>query len=407
METSISSVSERRRNVRKKVTLITFSFFLLVLIGYLSFKFYQKRVFLQERFDIPAYTVWEQEAWRQSLLKDNPSLIQEALLSDIQYGINDKFTKSDAYFFTHRYFDNGGNIYEIYQYVEDHPELAFLKEAESIYPEIFELIRNRALPPVRSKAAMHAFLAYLEVLDVHGYSSLAVLGTLTNQYAKLAYFGSAIKDPENDRNAQQQVVDHEAEKAIFFGKKFGVGLTHLLENEGLTLDDMKNPARISSFGALKSITSRDLLVGLNQFAASLRYLRAAGKNVELVEAPLQGGDIFKFTMLYSKKYVPELRIFTSLLNASTLALVRPGSVAGMKSALQPILKLGVVESPEGVVKKILISRSFATQYFKGTTIENPDLDIYGKKNIVMLANLVPDFKGWLKSNGWNDGDFQP
>ena len=127
-----------------------------------------------------------------SLLGGDPKKLQNLFLEDIKNGKNDKFTKSAAYFITHRFFDNGGNIYEIYDYINAHPELAFLKEAEKIYPNIFDQIHKRTLPSIYVDRSYYAYLAYVEILNKHGYSDIAALGTAANQYAKLAHNNTAI-----------------------------------------------------------------------------------------------------------------------------------------------------------------------------------------------------------------------
>ena len=104
------------------------------------------------------------KAYFDSLLSNNPKELQNFFLNDIRNGVNDKYTKSDIYFITHRFFDNGGNIYEIYDYVEANPELTFLKEAENIYPGIFKLIKERKLEPYATDSGYYAYLAYVEVI---------------------------------------------------------------------------------------------------------------------------------------------------------------------------------------------------------------------------------------------------
>src|ERR1035437_752403 len=128
------------------------------------------------------------DAYYSGILKNNPAPLQNSLVADLQVGANDKYTKSDAYFVTHRFFDNNGNVYEIYEYVNSHPELAFLKEAEAIYPAIFKQIQNGTLPKTFVDRSYYAYLAYVEVLYKHGYTDIAAEGTLANEYAKLAYF---------------------------------------------------------------------------------------------------------------------------------------------------------------------------------------------------------------------------
>lgn len=404
--------TENPQNKKKKVIwwfIYTLGAFLVLsALGYGSFRIYHKYSLLKLRSDEVAYSVINNDAYRQSLLKNNPGLIQSAFLFDVQNNVNDKFTKSDAYFITHRYFDNGGNIYEIYNYVESHEELAFLKEAEGIYPDIFEQIRGNAIPMGYSNAALYAFLAYLEILDRHGYADLASLGTAANQYAKLAYFSKV--QPEQFSNDEQasRTKDLNISRSIVFAKKSHENLIQTLRENDLSASDLNgtlSEVKMERFGNLVDTVPHNFLVGINQYAASLRYLEAAGIDISAVESTVFPRDMFAFSMIYSKKFVPELEQFTSLLNASTLSLVSPNDVSGIRAALKPILKLGKMKKPEGIQIYFVKAKSEKKVFIEGTNTQKMNLDIYGKKNFVTLASIVPEFKAWLIKNGWNEVDF--
>lgn len=358
----------------------------------------------EERMNESLYSVKNDEIYKKSLLENKPQYLQDELVIDVQNGVNDKFTKSDAYFIVHRYFDNGGNIYEIYDYVNSHPEMAFLKEAEKIYPDIFANIKSKTVPAHASITAIHALLAYLEVLDNHGYADIAALGTLANQYARTAYFVSvSSKGNQTPAEMASSMVGIEGKKSILFAIKARESFAGLIRDysvaSGSIIDTNNLNQLLTSKDNLKKIdiVPHNLLVGLNQFASSLRYLKAAGFDPELVHSKVSANDIFAFNTVFAKKYVPELEIFTSLLDATTLYLVSPDDVAALKVALQPIINLGVFKKKQtDIVGKILGAS-------KGSLV---DIDMYGKRNIATLGNTVPEFKKWLLSNGWVESDFQ-
>lgn len=331
----------------------------------------------------------QNNAYWQSLIENNPAPLQNLFVEDVKTGKNTKLTKSAVYFITHRYFDNGGNIYEIYDYVNSHPELVFLKEAEAIYPSTFKKIAEGTAPSTYSGYGMHAFLAYLEVLDKYGYADVAALGTLANQYAKIA--DDIKKAPEQLPPSVNvsEYLQKEINKSLLFAEKAKSDVVRIIEGE-ITSND---------------IPDRDIVVGLNQYASALRYYEALGIDFA---SPKRAQEIFPFSTDYAKRLVPELYVFTSFLNASTLLMVQPGATEEARSVLAPVYNLEVKKGASNgiIIDKILHSRLESPSYFPGTKVRDINRDIYGKNNVVSLAKAVPEFKAWLVSNGWEEGDFQ-
>jgi hypothetical protein len=327
----------------------------------------------------------------RSLLKNDPTPLQNALIADIKDGRNDKYTKSDAYFITHRFFDNGGNIYEIYDYINAHPELAFLKEAESMYPKIFAQIKNRTLPSYFVDRALYACLAYIEVLYKNGYTDVAATATLANQYAKLAYFTTTIAKemPAEEGAKRAAYAPRDAKKAVDFLRLAENDIVGILDGT-ITSDD---------------VTPRDILVGLNQYGAAMRYLEVLGMASSSPLSSRDSREIFAYAIDFSHRHVPELRHFTALLNASTLALLPSGTSEETKIALYPILDLDLKSDKileTSVVHRVLDSRFEQKPQDVGDTLQ----DIYSKRNTLRLADKVPEFKNWLMANGWVETDFR-
>ena len=328
------------------------------------------------------------KAYYESLLQNKPEALQKSLVEDIKKGVNDAETKSAAYFITHRFFDNGGNIYEIYDYVENHPELSFLKEAEGIYPEEFLKLKDKKLPQTYTEVSFYIYLAYVEVLHKHGYVDIAGLATAANQYAGNTYFKviRSKKIPEGERGVYLKNMERDIKKALEFLSASNDDVVKILEGK-LTSSD---------------IPARDILVGLNQYASTLRYLEAMGINHTSAKT---SREIFTFAMDYSSRFVIELNIFTSLVNSSTLAILDSSTSEEIKMALGPILNFDTKKpsSYKGSVIKKIINSKFE-QKLEGSNYVR--MDIYSKWNVLLIANKVPEFKSWLMSNGWTEPDFK-
>lgn len=327
------------------------------------------------------------DAFDSSMLRNSPTSLQNLVIHDLQNGINDKVTKSALYFITHRYFDNGGNIYEIYDYIESHPELAFLKEAEKIYPKWFEQIKRKELPPSFVERTLYVYLAYVEVLEKHGYTDVAALSTAANQYVKTAYFTTTIAQEMSKKAGAKRSAraPQDIEKAKVFLAAAQKDVSDILDGK-LTEED---------------VTPRDILVGLNQYAAALRYFKALGINVSSLK---NDKEIFLYATEYAHRQVPQLVHFTALLNASTLALLDDSDPKEIKQALYPILEFDTNGSflPNSILHKVIDSRFEPKPDDVGSTNQ----DIYSKRNTLRLASKVPEFQTWLMANGWTEADFQ-
>jgi hypothetical protein len=334
----------------------------------------------------------DESIYRASLLEGKPGDLQDSLVLDIKKGVNDKDTKSAIYFITHRYFDTG-NIYEIYDYVEEHPELAFLKEAETIYPELFDMIRQKKMPPMYNNDAMRVLLAYFETIDNHGYSDIAILTTAANQYAKLAYATKTRgeEEPEYLDADKEKSIQRNADKSLYFMQKS--------EQEVSAIVDGTTDAN--------SITDRDVLVGLNQYAASLRFLDLIDRSFPSQKTAT---EIFEFSRKLSIEKVPDLMLYTHLLDASTLVLVSPTSTEQIDISLAPIYTYDTAADPvreNSVIDKLIKSKNFPEWVtVKGQILYVPNYGVYAKRNMILLAKASPKMKTWLLSNGWTEEDLK-
>lgn len=388
METKIETNEESSSFLkkRKRLVMVSFFFFILAVLLLILFFYYQAITSKQRMAEREAKS---KDDWIASTLRDQPEGVQNAFADDVKNGVNDQYTKADAYWITHRYFDTSGDIYEIYDYVNSRPQLAFLeKEAEAIYPDIFERLKKRDVP-VATDSARLACLAYIEALKNHGYTDIAGLGTAANQYAKTAYFAQVLADEIADRGraeARAIRVKRNIEKAIEF--------------EGYSRDSVQ--AVLDGKVTDKDVPARDILVGLNQYAGSLRYLEALGVKQD---SPRNAKEIFAFALEYSRKNVPQLLFFTSLLDASTLAISNPENPQELKEALYPILNFDTKKnklSDQSILNHVIDARFEPTPL----DIESTPLDIYSRRNVVRLASRVNAFRLWLVENGWTEEDFK-
>lgn len=370
-------MEEARRSSRKKVVLIVI---LLAALFLCAAVYYWFVIIPGNRADSSA------KAYKLSLVQNKPGILQEQLIGDLQSGVNDKYTKSAAYFVMHRYFDNGGDIYEVYKYVNAHPELSFLKEAESLYPKTFKRIQDGLAPSTYSDTGMYAYMAYVAVLWKYGYADVAALSTAANQYAKLAYaakMAMQAKPKAAPVPDSYQYVDFDIRHSVSFAKKAEGDVVKILKN-GITSGD---------------IPARDILVGLNQYASAIRYLKALGADYT---APVSAKDIFAFSIDYAYRNVKELYLFTSLSDATSLTLDSSSTAAEIQQALFPILDYAAsTNKPTGIMEKIVNARLEK----EPQTAAEIDFDIYGRRNVVMLGEKVPEFKSWLMKNGWQESDF--
>lgn len=329
-------------------------------------------------------------SYLQSVVKNEPEPLQEKFLQSVRNGVNDRYTKADAYFITHRYLDNGGNIYELYDYVNRNPELAFLKEAEAFKPMIFDMVRKGELPKTYNGYSLHAYLAYIEALDKHGYADVAGRATAANQYAKTAWTARAQPEAFPAGYNIEKHIKYMDDYALLFAEKAKDDVAAILEGR-LTENDL---------------LPHSMVVAVNQQASALRYFQDQGIEFQSTNTPEQ---MFAYSRDYSRLRVPWLHMFTCFLDASTIRLVSPEKTVEIARALKPVYESNVDQTgtvSNDVLLKIINSKSEVTSNFPGTDVPDLHLDIYGKRNVVSLAMIVPEFKVWLMNHGWQESDFE-
>lgn len=323
----------------------------------------------------------------QENLSGNPKKIKNFFLKDIRNGVNDEYTRSVIFLIINRYITNGGNVYEISDYVESNYELSFLKEAEVIYPKVFEGLKKRNLQLTYSDRGMYVYLAYLETLVKNDYGNIAIYGTLIGQYAKSAYFknmivneklrGEAVEYP----NYSQEEINNDTEKALVFIDKYRDTIVHSM----------------NSTSSLNQVKSRDLLEGVTQYASGLRYLeQKASSSVYSKESR----EMFNSATVFSYHFVKDYYLLVSLSNASTLLLLSSSTSNELRNAIYPFLSFDSTKDKlNGVTARIIAAK------YQNPQSKFASLNIDSKKNIISIGNRVPEFKKWLIYNGWGETDF--
>lgn len=301
---------------------------------------------------------------------DNPKALQSFFSDEVKKGNKDEIVKAAAYFITHRYFDNKGNIYELYDYSHSDPSLSFLTKAETIYPDIFKEIVEKKLSTKYSENGNLAYLAYVEVLSDNGYSDVAAFSTAANQYAKLAFVSSNILG--GSVYEQKMII-----KSLYFIKKADLELQAIF------------------LLGLKQVSTLDpcVVIGCNQYAHARRYYSRLGVPFS---SELTPEKIFSFSILYAKNKYPSLLVVAHILNASSLTMLHSPSSA-IEAAAAPLVALnpaGRELKEHGVSDRILKAK-----------FDLEEEGVYSKKNIVAIANNSISFKNWLLANGWTGSDF--
>lgn len=358
--------------------------FFLVLVPFLVFLY----AFVHEGIE-----VYQKVRFREQRSKEVESLLRGEdgggvsifFVDDIRNGINDEYTKKSAYLVFQRYIVSG-NIYELYDYVSSHTEFDFLEEAENLYPESFEKVRKRRLPFHHTDDGMYVYLAYLEILEKHGYGNEDILSSLAYRYAQMAYYKKMInKDKERGESLEypdytMDMMENDIRKSVFFANKIDDWIR-------IEVDD----------GMKEKAASRDSLENMVQYAATLRYLESLG--VDFVSTK-KSEEIFSSVSSYSYRFIPDMYLEVSLMNAATLLLVPSSSAFEIRNAIFPFLDYRVRDTGLiPVVGKMLRSRVEAehARYL--------DLSIYSKRTMISLSERVPEFREWLIMNGWHESDF--
>jgi hypothetical protein len=321
------------------------------------------------------------------LLSVDENIARSFFVDDVRNSVNDQHTKQSAYFVFQKYI-NSGNIYELYDYVNSHTELAFLKEAETLRPKDFERVRKKKTPFHYTDQGLYIYLAYLEILEKNGYANESILASLSYRYAQMAYYNRMITEDKlrgESLDYPSYTIDtrmYDTERAVFFAKKADDAIRRAVNVEG-----EMNCSNLSP----------DLLGSVVQYASALRYFESLEVSFTSSET---SGELFKDAMSCSHEFIPNLYLVTALTNAATLLLVPSSDAFEMRNAVFPFLDYRVAENGSlPVIGRMLRSRVEADH------IRFMDMSIYSKQTMVSIAERVPDFKEWLMSNGWGEADF--
>jgi hypothetical protein len=313
----------------------------------------------------------------------SPEALQEFITKEIAAGNNDDATKAAVYWVSHRYFDNGGNIYEIYNFIEAAPEVAFLKEAENIYPDMFATIKSTEVANWSYESLM-ALLAYYEIIDRNGYADISLWGTAANKYAEQAY--KNIPNPSDS-------VEKAADRKRYYDMTVGKSTQFLMNAHAFVINNTMTSGSLNDLRNLpESMLKDNILVGLNQYASAIQNLKGAGAQVPTQLSPI---EIFEFNSKYAEEFVPRLYLFTNYLYATALVYggdATPETVAlPLKRAVDYMTERNN-EGP-GTIQRIINSKTAG------------ESGVFQYSTTKTLAELNPEFKAWLKASGWKDSDF--
>lgn len=247
--------------------------------------------------------------------------LQDFFVEQVKSGKNDADTQAALMWVTHRFFDNGGNIYEIYDFVNSHPEIAFLKEAEKIHPEAFLLIKDKKVKPY-DISSMVALLAYFEIADKYHYANLGMLGLAANKYAELAFISFNAANATNVHSEEVKFSKFYFEfknKSLMFSMKAN---SYINERTKLTgkINDLENAG----------IRDDTLLIGLNQFASAQYFYK--GMDMPFLST-IPPEEIFAFNVDFARRKFVRLYLFTNYLWAVSLV---NGKSANMLTVMVPL-----------------------------------------------------------------------
>lgn len=328
------------------------------------------------------------EVLEESVSGNDPKPLQDFFADRVGENINNEATKSAIYWITHRYFDNGGDIYEIYDFIEARPEVAFLKEAEKAYPAIFDAIRARTVANY-SRDSLLALLSYYDVIDAKGYADIAIWGMAANKYAELAQGGLRM----HEANPRAKYSASSTSPLLYMTNMIDRSFYYVYKTHAFLELNTARTGTLDELLGLPMIPD-DLLVGLNQYSAAVENLRAVG---HVFQTPFLTADLYEFNAQLAEKQVPRLYFFTNYLYAS--ALVNGGSATKENVAIPLERALAYAESTDPLEWRASVSRVINAK----TAAET---GMYSYETVKTLASLNTGFKEWLGKQGWIEGDFK-
>lgn len=312
--------------------------------------------------------------------------LQEYVAKRIKEGINDNLTKSAIYWVTHRYFDNGGNINEIYDFVKAHPEVAFMKDGEKVYPDVFAKIEAKKVENYSMESVL-ALLSYYDAIDAHGYGNLAIWGLSANKYSELVYRSAKNQDFGKGtltKNDKIRFRGQMTEKAMYYMRKSDQYVTRTT-SASRSLETLKS----------QGLRDEDLLVGLNQYASAIQELKGVGI---VTQHPFTPNQIYEFNVQFALEKVPRLYFFTNYLYATSLIVAGEVSQVSVKTPLDKVVEYAEANKadlkPKGSVMRVINSKTAG------------EASVFSVSNTKKLASVHTGFKNWLIKNGWSQNDFQ-
>ncbi len=295
--------------------------------------------------------------------------IQDFLVKEIKSGDKSNFTQSAAYWMSHRYFDNGGDIYEVYDYVKANPELSFLNEAEQIYPDAFKSVKDGKASNY-SSPSLYAYLGYLEIFEKYNYLNLPGLSTLTNKYAELAYY---IKQGNTTTSSStQKRYEDVLAKSIKYQEKASVFLDKVMGGD------------ISEFA-----NKNDAVVGLTQYANAMQFYRALGVKSN---SKYTAKEVFDVATNLAKDTT--LNYFVNYSHAISTIIAKEINADNVKAPLA-VITSSIIKNPTSgsVLYRIVNSKT------------SGEFGMYSFEKTKTLARYSPEFRSWLLSQGWVAQDF--
>jgi hypothetical protein len=307
-----------------------------------------------------------------SLLRDEPEDLQNYFSEKVANNVKDNFSKAAIYFITHRYFDNGGNIYEIVDYIEKDANLAFLTGASDIYPDIFKKIEQRQT--LTKDERLLAYLAYIEMLQKSGYADAAAYGTAAAKYIELY----DIKVASLKKGAQVPAeVGAFKEKAL----TFAAAAQPLVES-----------FRDAMGEAGEDISKDDMLVGLSQYAVTLAFFK---KHNIAFDSKYQYTDIFFFALQYATRHDLVLKPFTAL--NYDYALIMAGD-----DTKESIEAVGLGKILSDVYKKTEYKKNgLIDRMINGNAKGYNATGIYGKETMNKIIAHDTVFKAFMEARGYS------
>lgn len=298
-----------------------------------------------------------------SLIGNAPDVIQNSFVADVNSGVNTSVTKENAFFITHRYFDTGNNITELYQYMTSHPELADIEsQAEKVYPTIFETYKTTHVASGNKQDLM--YLAYLEALQKTGYADAASYSTAAAMYMTLYMLEPATS---TDRALY-------AEKAKTFMSSAAPTINQFM-TQGTTTEPYEKD---------------DLVVALDQYAVALAQFE---KNNLQYASPFTAAQISASAVAFARDNKLALYAFAALNECYILVLTND-------TAAIPAVGFGsIIESFDGESLSYM-QYGLTDKMINGTRYGFAPDTLYGIQTITTIANSDPILHKFLADRGY-------